>query len=122
MKRGIYLFLIILLLNPTALAVNLNNSDELTEKDLIESCKFPSSGPELVLQKTVQGDILIWLYEPNKEEFGDLIAIKPAYIEKIGENKYSFKTDEPNQVYTVKAVIPDFFTRPKETTSQRAST
>jgi len=121
MKRGIYLFLIILLLNPTALAVNLNNSDELTEKDLIESCKFPSSGPDVVLQKTKQGDILIWLYEPNKEEFGDLIAIKPINIEKINENKYSFKLGN-NQEYIFEATIPNYCTRPKETTSQRAST
>jgi len=119
MKRGIYLFLIILLLNPTALAVNLNNSDELTEKDLIESCKFPSSGPELVLQKTVQGDILIWLYEPYKEEFGDLIRVTD--FEKIDEIKYSFSL-ENNQQYTVEATIPDYCTRPKETTAKKENT
>lgn len=107
MKRGISLFLIILLLNQIVFAINLETNENQNEKDLIESCKFQSSGPEVVLQKTQYGEVLIWLYEPDKEKFGDLTAIKPTKIEKTGENKYSFKTDESNQVYTVEAIIPD---------------
>ncbi|MBI2499011.1 hypothetical protein HYV88_02100 [Candidatus Woesearchaeota archaeon] len=119
MKRGIFIIFIILILNPIVLAVNLNNPDELTEKDLIESCRVPSSGPELVLQKSIQGDILIWLYEPNKEEFGDLVRVTD--FGKINENRYSFKLGN-NQEYTFEAIIPDYCIRPKETTAKRENT
>ncbi|MBI2499573.1 hypothetical protein HYV88_05005 [Candidatus Woesearchaeota archaeon] len=119
MKRGIFIIFIILILNPIAFAVNPNNSDELTEKDLIESCRFSSSGPELVLQKTIQGNVLIWLYEPNKEEFGELVRIND--FKKINENEYSFML-ENNQEYIFEAIIPDYCIRPKEIITQRTST
>ncbi|MEK6952858.1 MAG: hypothetical protein AABX29_07630 [Nanoarchaeota archaeon] len=121
MKRGISLFLVILLLNQIVFAINLETNKNQNEKDLIESCRFPSSGPELVLQKTQFGEAVIWLYEPDKERFGDLTAIKPTNIEKIGKNKYSFKTEESNQIYSVEAVIPDYCIRPKETTAEKES-
>ena len=117
MKRGIFLFLIILLLNPIAFSTNLNNQDELTEKDLIESCKFKSSGPDVVLQKTQYNSVLIWLYEPDKEKFGDLILASD--VEKISENKYGFMID--SDAYVVEGEIPDLCERLKETNEQRES-
>src|SRR3989344_6869448 len=125
MKRGISILLVLLIIIssivsafPLSSFLDITGTEikeDLNEKSLIESCKFPSSGPEVVLQKTQSGEVFIWLYEPDKERFGELTLAKD--IEKTREDKYVFKTNENSQIYSVEAVIPDFCTRPEEITN-----
>ena len=118
MRRVVLVLIILITYSNLVLASDLKGiiENEVSEKSLIESCKFKSSGPDVVLQKT-QSSVLIWLYEPDKEKFGDLRLASD--VKEIGKNKYSFMIN--NDAYVVEGEIPDLCERLKETKSQRES-